>query len=304
MILFRDCLNEAEAKELEHLAETCSHADGLSWSVPDDADLYFLFYEDAADFDCLSENSSAKCSLKEAAPSLSAVLCVFHMGDTKNGLPIDELIALTRPDARRRGYFRALFSTARPLLRPMIRFSLPTASSEKAAASGKKNAASRQFLLQIGAEHDHDEYLMELQLSKTPAANTSAAETFTAGTFAAHALYAVSEAPPIRLHFNMQDGITAVSCRYGECFLSDWSDGVYLFGLLVYERFRGQGFGSRILHALFSRLCMQSGSRVVLEVSSDNLPAVKLYQKMGFQTIDAVSYFYLENPDFKKEPLC
>lgn len=98
---------------------------------------------------------------------------------------------------------------------------------------------------------------------------------------------------PMKLLLDTQDGITEVSCRYGECFLSEWSDGVYLFGMLVYERFRGQGYGARILHALFERLFSQGCSRIVLEVASDNLPAVRLYQKMGFRPIERVSISFL-----------
>ena len=273
MIIFRDCLNETEKTELEELTEACSQADGLRWSAPFDADLYFLFYTDAVP-DRLRkascEEEKQPQSVKPACDLLAA-LCVFHMGDTKDSLPIDELIALTDPKARRRGCFQSLLTKASPLLRPILRFSLPKASSGT-------DMPSRHFLLHIGAGFDHDEYLMERKLSPAAACDPSAA----------------SDPSALPLRLNARDGLTEVSCRYGECFLSDWSNGVYLFGMLVYERFRGQGYGTRILRALFHRLCTQGCSRVVLEVSSDNLPAIRLYRKMGFQMIEGVSYFTMK----------
>lgn len=366
MLLFRDCLNETERTALAALVQSCSLADGISYSLPDDADLYFLMAE---------ENRAQIADAKTDCPSvlkngnqIRAALCIYHMGDTKDGLEIDELSAFTRPKDRRSGCFRALLAAARPLLRPLLRISVPggaeslpdvsSVSKNKVFPSGCISAAKnpevltsvfpspeadtaypyaactsdfsgscpaaaahsadfannksglpaqtahthlqnlQTILSHLNAQYDHDEYLMERKLT--------VAKTDTKASFSAdNRIYAVPRNPaagqpaaetaaaPLRLTFTAADGCRLVSCRYGECCLSEWSDGVYLFGMLVYARFRGQGFGTRILASLIAKLSEEGCSRIVLEVSSDNLPALRLYRRMGFQVMESVSYFYL-----------
>ena len=366
MILFRDCLNETEHTALAALVQSCSLADGISYSLPDDADLYFLMVgEDRAQ----TADAKTDCQVvSETASGLRAALCIYHMGDTKDGLEIDELSAFTRPEDRRSGCVRALLAAARPLLRPMLRISVPggaeplpdvsSISKNKVFPSGCVSAAKnpevltsvfpspkadtaypyaactsdfsgscpaasvhsadfannksglpaqtahthlqnlQTILSHLHARYDHDEYLMERKLADSKD-NTKNSR------FSDNRIYAVPRNPaagqsaaekaaaPLRLNFTAADGCRLVSCRYGECCLSEWSDGVYLFGMLVYARFRGQGFGTRILASLIAKLSEEGCSRIVLEVSSDNLPALHLYRRMGFQIMESVSYFYL-----------
>ena len=72
------------------------------------------------------------------------------------------------------------------------------------------------------------------------------------------------------------------------------SDGsVYIYGVLVYDRFRGRGMGRRLLELLLSGLRAQGAERAVLEVFSENLPAVRLYESLGFSIKEKIDYAVL-----------
>lgn len=366
MILFRDCLNETEHTALAALVQSCSLTDGISYSLADDADLYFLMIEENR---VQITDAKTDCqSIPKNDSHLRAALCIYHMGDTRDGLGIDELSAFTRPKDRRSGCFRALLAAARPLLRPLLRISVPgdaealpgfsfisknkafpsgcvsatkkpevltsvfpspeadtsypyaactsdfagscsAAAAHSADFTNKKSGLPAQtahthlqnlqtILSHLNAQYDHDEYLMKRKLT-APKTDTKASFSADNRTYAAPRNPAAGQsaaekaAAPLHLNFTAADGCKLVSCRYGECCLAEWSDGVYLFGMLVYARFRGQGFGTRILAALIAKLSEKGCSRIVLEVSSDNLPALRLYRRMGFQIMESVSYFYL-----------
>ena len=85
------------------------------------------------------------------------------------------------------------------------------------------------------------------------------------------------------------------SYPFGEVFFSAYNEKtLYLYGLMVENRFRGQGKGEEIL-----RDCLEEGEygqyeKVILQVDSRNMPAMKLYTKMGFAVQDCLSYYSVE----------
>ena len=85
------------------------------------------------------------------------------------------------------------------------------------------------------------------------------------------------------------------SYPFGEVFFSAYNEKtLYLYGLMVENRFRGQGKGEEIL-----RDCLEQGEygqyeKVILQVDSRNMPAMKLYTKMGFAVQDCLSYYSVE----------
>lgn len=69
-------------------------------------------------------------------------------------------------------------------------------------------------------------------------------------------------------------------------------DTLYLHSLLVYDSHRGKGYGEQIMRSL--EACPPGPyTRVLLQVASDNLPAVSLYEKLGYTVMDRVSYWTL-----------
>ena len=54
-------------------------------------------------------------------------------------------------------------------------------------------------------------------------------------------------------------------------------------GMGVHPLYRGQGLGERLLTACIEKAWVSGLTRVELEVRADNLPAIALYEKLGFQ---------------------
>jgi ribosomal-protein-alanine N-acetyltransferase len=72
-----------------------------------------------------------------------------------------------------------------------------------------------------------------------------------------------------------------------EC-MNSWQEPqcVYLFGVSLNKKWRGQGLGTRFLQDIIGRLRMQGFRALELTVSPNNMAALRLYQdKLGFRTI-------------------
>ncbi|MCO7727419.1 MULTISPECIES: GNAT family N-acetyltransferase [Brucella/Ochrobactrum group] len=57
----------------------------------------------------------------------------------------------------------------------------------------------------------------------------------------------------------------------------------YVSDLWVDPRCHGQGIGSQILDALMAQILLNGFDEAVIGTHADNLPAIKLYEKAGFQ---------------------
>lgn len=63
----------------------------------------------------------------------------------------------------------------------------------------------------------------------------------------------------------------------------------YLMGFGILSEFRRKGYARAALRALYGRLA--SGSRLLLQVSTENFPAFRLYESEGFQIHSRLDYF-------------
>ena len=66
----------------------------------------------------------------------------------------------------------------------------------------------------------------------------------------------------------------------------------YLANLAVFPRFRGQGAARTLLAALQGLGEKEPLAFISLEVRESNLPAIRLYEKMGFQRVGLRKNFY------------
>lgn len=70
---------------------------------------------------------------------------------------------------------------------------------------------------------------------------------------------------------------------------------VYITNVAVAKKFRRMGVGEKLIKALVD-LCEKEGAEfITLEVRESNSPAIKLYEKTGFQKVGSRKNFY-ENP--------
>ncbi len=63
---------------------------------------------------------------------------------------------------------------------------------------------------------------------------------------------------------------------------------VYIAELMVYTQFRGQGIASALINHFLIHETSRGITDAVIRVWSQNLPAVRLYQKLGFRHIDEI----------------
>jgi ribosomal-protein-alanine N-acetyltransferase len=65
-----------------------------------------------------------------------------------------------------------------------------------------------------------------------------------------------------------------------------------VYALAVHPDARGQRLGQRLLHDMIDQLRSRGGAKIFLEVRSDNLTAVRLYEKAGFVMCKPLPNYY------------
>ena len=69
-----------------------------------------------------------------------------------------------------------------------------------------------------------------------------------------------------------------------------------LLTIAVDPKWRSKGVGRALLDAVFADLMLSPAKKMFLEVEAGNLPAIKLYEKLGFSTISSRKGYYAK-PD-------
>jgi ribosomal protein S18 acetylase RimI-like enzyme len=69
-----------------------------------------------------------------------------------------------------------------------------------------------------------------------------------------------------------------------------------IYGFVIDERRRGQRLGTRMLAEVIARLRADGVREVGLEVDPDNIPAIRLYERFGFETVTTYRYMRLSIP--------
>lgn len=88
---------------------------------------------------------------------------------------------------------------------------------------------------------------------------------------------------------------TAKNKLFGGCVYCIVLDECEILQLIVAAEFQSQGYASRILEHVFSELKAKFVKEIFLEVMVDNIPAIQLYQKNGFNIISKRKDYYLIN---------
>ena len=266
-------LNEKQRAEIEALEDQVYAQEGLQnriWLSSElnfdrNLDCFFMGYEDGG---------------------LVSFLNLF-MVDPGEG----EVTGFTRISSRGRGYFTSLLDKARGVLRsagvPDILFAIEPVSQ----------AGMRYLKGMEAAEHSHTEYTMEcgpsfgplregIVLRQLAEENTAdfmsiADEEYGSGGGGAAAILD-SET---RAGYVLYDGSEPVAV-----FNLEYSDKIYLCGVVVKKERRGMGYGSQAVRAALN-LADEKKRKVVLDVDSKNPPALNLYRKYGFAPVFEVRYF-------------
>lgn len=189
---------------------------------------------------------------------LFAVLSGYLLGETIDGKQVLEVEAFTHPQMRQIGMFRMCYQSLLDDFRGYrIRFMIKRPISEADEATPFVAPDTYETLRALGATHQYDELFMLKELAR-----------------------------PIA------DPGDSLCNSYGEVHLTPFSaDTIYLYGLLVYDKFLGKGHGRALMEAVETAPADGPYKKVLLQVASNNTIAVNLYDSLGYQETERVLYF-------------
>ena len=90
--------------------------------------------------------------------------------------------------------------------------------------------------------------------------------------------------------FDKDELIGVITCDFNE-FDAD------IEGVVVKKEYRNRGIGALLISELEKKLKKAHKEKIFLEVRKSNLPAKKLYEKMGFNVISQRKGYYSDNED-------
>lgn len=265
-ILYTAHPNLSQQEELHALLSACREKEPLSLSIPEDGDGFFLAYE--------------KAGQAEGRPLL--VSCGAFCTVSAD---LWECYGLTRPEYRRKGLFGRM-------LEEICRMAQEQEEKTKteinlAFLSDGNSADGLAAFRALDMEYWYSEYRME---GKVPLIHSNASQEAgslflkkfpgQAGSEEDMVFYAYPAAGA-----GFREGQVIGACRLfplgPSCFC--------LHHVEIGSDFRGKGWGGKLMDALSGLL--PPGSRIILQVSSLNLPAMALYKKTGFRITETLSYY-------------
>lgn len=202
------------------------------------------------DFYYLIENPGKEESGVKA-PILAA-LFGYRIGERKEGKEVLEISAFTHPSFRQQGAFHSLYDALRDDFREFrYHFLLKPLGNKEGIENGILPEDTKAALSALHFELLHWELFMKKTLRR-----------------------------------GISDPGDSLSNQYGEVHLTPYNERtLYLYGLLVYDRYLRQGYGRAMLKRLEQG---EAGEyeEILLQVSSRNTAALSLYQSMGYEIID------------------
>lgn len=189
---------------------------------------------------------------------LSAFAAAFLLGETCRGLPVTEVMLFTDRGSRRKGLATRILQKIR---KPdtVLKF------AEYPSPSGDG------FLKRAGALHLYDELCMTLSLSKRKAESEVLSETVG----------------------DPADGCRRFYSGHSELYVNRSGETAYLFGVRTDRAHMGKGHAKSLLSAVLSGLAEEGVTQVTLQVSGENLPALRLYETLGFTVSERLGMWYL-----------
>jgi streptothricin acetyltransferase len=79
-----------------------------------------------------------------------------------------------------------------------------------------------------------------------------------------------------------------------------WNRSLRLWEFHVAELFRGQGIGRQLMERVVETAVAQNLRVIVCETQSSNVPAIRVYRKLGF-VLDGIDLSFYSNEDVQKE---
>jgi ribosomal-protein-alanine N-acetyltransferase len=89
-----------------------------------------------------------------------------------------------------------------------------------------------------------------------------------------------------------EESLSNLPALWGYCILYPAVDELHLLNITIDPLLRRNGIGSRVMQAIEGIAIEQKMSRIILEVRPSNIPAVKLYERMGYAIIGVRRGYY------------
>lgn len=109
---------------------------------------------------------------------------------------------------------------------------------------------------------------------------------------AGHWTYCIRPKSSAPLLANTPPPLAELPALWGYCILYPAVDELHLLNITIDPVLRRQGIGTRVMQAIEGIALEQQMSRIILEVRPSNIPAVKLYEHMGFTIIGLRKAYY------------
>lgn len=278
-------LTENQARELKELTALCCSHDSSHLSCPLDGDRFYLLTEDQPGH--------------AGHEALISAAVAFEL----EGLW--ECYGFTRPDLRRHGYFSSLLEL----------MEADAAAEEQEPdlcfVADPNGQESLKALEALGAELWYEEHMMEWRVgddgsaarqvearsgdaaARRPVDNGPARQDDNRGvlTYSPNALrltYSPDREGSGRMDFTAwAPGRWAV----GSFSLYPQPPAACLFEVEIAEELRRHGLGEAMIRKLQALVPTLGISTITLQVSGDNRPALRLYEKTGFHITETLSYY-------------
>ncbi|WP_051671558.1 GNAT family N-acetyltransferase [Oribacterium sp. P6A1] len=279
-------LSENDRSAVRELVEECNHADHTNYDTDLDGDFYYIIRNDDKEESGLNSE-------------LFAVLSGYLLGETIDGKQVLEVEAFTHPAMRRIGFFSTCYNSLKDDFRNYrIRFMIKSPlygfdDPEYEHISFESDSGDHDICLgheAAAGETDYgrapDEQMIK---SAVPFIFPDTYETLCAIS-AVHLydeLFMEKE-----LARSIADPGDSLCNRFGEVYLSGYnSDTLYLYGLLVYDKYLGRGHGRKLMESVENYEKKGPYKKILLQVSDSNHIAYRLYQHLGYKERERIIYF-------------
>lgn len=253
-IICTNRLTSPQEGQLARLTQLCQAHEDLSLSCPLDGDLFCLLAGD---------------------DELLGALAVFFQEN------VWECYAFTRPDSRRQGCFTQLLERLEAEAEKMDE------EPEFCFITDGRSPAALKTLEALGAEFWYAEHAMIWEGEPGASSPLSRSPLPSPGRSVRLEMTADSSQPSSYLCTAMD--CTGAPVGHFSLFVQEGS--ASLFKVEVLQPLRGQGWGTAVICALLDKLPAMGISRLVLQVSGSNAPAISLYKKTGFRITETLSYY-------------
>lgn len=264
-ILKLNKLNTKQISDIKRLAGLCGGYSAYYEEFSPNREIcFFLCYRD-------SELISFLSFLAVESSSLTV------SNDVRKNLMEAEVTAMTHPDGRRKGLFSRLYKCALEQLDMLgitnVYCAVPLEYQKSKICKGLSHIEYLQKLDFESAKEISKSFNKpkHLQLNYAPSADSDVPTAY----------YLIEKKFLLR------------SKSIGVCHLSEESEFTNVWGVEINKPYRNQGYGLKLMNFVINDYFNCSSKPLVLNVTSKNVNACKLYKRCGFKLVEQIEYYHL-----------